>query len=216
MNKNALAIFAHPDDAEFLASGSMAKWADEGHQVHAISASGSHKLIDARAADRFSGEAPEPREGLSSGHTTDYTGKLFLSTGDVLYSDRSRPMLTITADRVGRHIMLYVPCSQAMFEKSYHLEEPHPNCLDNLAGSLAQFGIRRDQIGIPLNLFMNVAISTEGEITIKPPVSKAGDYVELRAEMDLVAAVSACPAGLCNDFTWSPIDIAINSGVNPE
>lgn len=35
---NILAVYAHPDDAEFLASGSMAKWSEEGHRVHAISA----------------------------------------------------------------------------------------------------------------------------------------------------------------------------------
>jgi LmbE family N-acetylglucosaminyl deacetylase len=35
---NVLAIYAHPDDAEFLASGTMAKWAAGGHEVYAIAA----------------------------------------------------------------------------------------------------------------------------------------------------------------------------------
>ena len=56
-------------------------------------------------------------EHFSSGRTVDYNNKLFYSTGDVLYSNRSRPMLTIVNDEVGGHTCLYAPCSQEMFEK---------------------------------------------------------------------------------------------------
>ncbi|MET0555953.1 MAG: urea carboxylase-associated family protein, partial [Vicinamibacteria bacterium] len=42
-------------------------------------------------------------ERFSSGRTVDYGGKIYVSTGDVLWSDRSQPMLTIVADEVGRH-----------------------------------------------------------------------------------------------------------------
>src|SRR4051812_14242516 len=48
---------------------------------------------------------------LSSGRTFDYNDPLYLTTGHVLYSPRSRAMLTITADTVGRHDFLYTPCS---------------------------------------------------------------------------------------------------------
>ena len=43
---------------------------------------------------------------LSNGRTFDYGGKIYLSKGDVLWSDRSEPMLTIVADDVGRHDFL--------------------------------------------------------------------------------------------------------------
>jgi uncharacterized protein YcgI (DUF1989 family) len=150
-------------------------------------------------------------EALSAGHTTDYNNKIFLSEGDILYSNRSNPMFTITADQVGRHIMLYAPCSQKMFEKSYGVTEPHPNCLDNLVANLRKFDIRASDISIPFNIFMNVEINQDGETKILSPKSKAGDFITLRAEMDLIVGVTTCSAGACNDFKWTPVDVEIYS-----
>jgi LmbE family N-acetylglucosaminyl deacetylase len=65
---NILAVYAHPDDAEFLASGSMAKWSEEGHQVYAISATdgsmGSKIVGQTRAevAERRKGELTRAME----------------------------------------------------------------------------------------------------------------------------------------------------------
>ncbi|MFC1879188.1 DUF1989 domain-containing protein [Chloroflexota bacterium] len=162
-----------------------------------------------QVADLFCFNNDDTKESLSSGHTTDYNGKLFLTSGDILYSNRSNPMFSILADRVGGHMMLYAPCSQEMFEKSYGVTEAHPNCLDNLAVNLKGFGVVASQITVPLNIFMNIELTTQGIITIRPPKSKAGDYLELRAEMDMVVGVAACSAGACNNFTWTPIDVEI-------
>ena len=173
------------------------------------------RIIDVegeQVADLYCFEKEEIEENLSSGHTTDYNGNLFLSEGDILYSNRSNPMFTIVADQVGKHIMLYAPCSQVMFEKSYGVTEAHPNCLDNLVNNLKGYGIQASQITIPLNIFMNIEINRKGEIKIHPSMSKAGDYIELRAEMDMVVGVTACSAGLCNNFKWTPIDVEIYSG----
>lgn len=172
------------------------------------------RIIDVegeQVADLYCLNKEEIEENLSSGHTTDYNGKLYLSKGDVLYSNRSNPMFTIVADQVGKHIMLFAPCSQVMFEKSYGVTEAHPNCLDNLVNNLKSYGIQASQITIPINIFMNIEIDREGEIKIHPPMSKAGEYIELRAEMDMVVGVTACSAGLCNNFKWTPIDVEIYS-----
>src|SRR6187431_1481453 len=61
------------------------------------------------------------RERLSNGRTFDYGGKIYLSTGDVLWSDRSNPMLTIVEDQVGRHDFLYSPCSLEMYRIQYRV-----------------------------------------------------------------------------------------------
>ncbi len=164
-----------------------------------------------QVADLFCFAKDDVEEVLSSGHTTDYNGKLFLSTGDILYSNRSNPMFTITADHVGRHIMLYAPCSQAMFEKSYSVVEVHPNCLNNLITHLKDFGIGASQITVPFNIFMNIDISEQGEITIHSPMSKRGDFIDLRAEMDMIVGITACSASACNNFTWTSIDVEIYS-----
>lgn len=56
---------------------------------------------------------------------------------------------------------------------------------------------------------MHIGIDHAGAIKIKSPLSKAGDYIELKAEMDLIVGVTACSAGTCNNFTWTPIDVEI-------
>ena len=60
-------------------------------------------------------------EYLSSGRSIDYASRLFLTTGDVLYSNRSRPMFTLLEDTCGRHDFTLTPCSKEMFEKLYGL-----------------------------------------------------------------------------------------------
>lgn len=148
-------------------------------------------------------------EFLSAGHTTDYNEKLFLSKDDILYSNRSNPMLKIVADEVGKHVMLYAPCSQEMFARSYGVREPHPNCFNNLLINLERYGIQASQISIPLNIFMNIEISSDGKIKILPPLSKAGDHIDLRAEMDLIVGVTACSADLCNNYHCTAIEVEI-------
>ena len=165
-----------------------------------------------QVVDLFCTAAGDIEEVLSSGHTTDYNSKLFLSKGDILYSNRSNPMFRIVKDKVGRHIMLYAPCSQRMFEKCYGVTEQHPNCLDNLVANLTGFGVKANQITVPFNIFMHIRISKEGAIQIQTPRSKAGDYVDLRAEMDMFVGVAACAAGICNNFSWTAVDIEIYDG----
>ena len=148
-------------------------------------------------------------EYLSSGRSIDYNEKLFLSTGDILYSNRSSPMLTIMHDPVGKHDFLFAPCSREMFRLTYEIEGPHPNCLDNLAACLGPYGIQASRIPTAFNIFMNVLVSETGKLSVRPPLSKAGDYIDLRAEMDLIVGVSACSAGKCNNFRCTPVRIEI-------
>src|SRR5215813_7014831 len=91
---------------------------------------------------------------LSSGRTFDYGGKIYVSTGDVLWSDRSGPMLTIVADDVGRHDFLYSACSVEMYRIQYQVSGYHPNCNDNLGSALRELGIEPGPLPTPLNFFM--------------------------------------------------------------
>lgn len=154
----------------------------------------------------------ESKEYLSSARSIDYAERINLSTGDVLYSNLSNQMLTIIADRVGKHDFLFAPCSQEMFQISYGITEPHPNCLDNLAMNLQPFGIQAVQIPTAFNIFMNAIITERGEIIINPPVSQPGDYIDMRAEMDLIVAITACSAGKCNNYHCTPIEVEIYAG----
>jgi uncharacterized protein YcgI (DUF1989 family) len=153
--------------------------------------------------------AEDHAERLSPGRTIDYAGTIYLTTGGILYSNRSRPMLTIISDTVGRHDLLLAPCTEEMFRILYD-QEGHPNCLSNLAAGLAQFGIRADEILGAFNVFMNVIVLPSGLICIDPPLSKAGDCVELRAEMDLFVGLTACSAEKTNNGTLKPIDVEVS------
>jgi len=140
------------------------------------------------------------RERLSNGRSFDYNGKLLLSTGDVLWSDLSNPMLTIVADDVGRHDFLYASCSIEMYRMQYGVTGYHANCSDNLRAALRELGIEPDSVPTTaFNFFMNVEVQPDGRLKILPPKCRKGDSMVLRAEMDLAIAVTACPAGTCND-----------------
>lgn len=153
---------------------------------------------------------PDHREYLSSGRSLDYASRLWLTTGDVLYSNRSRPMFTIIEDSCGRHDFTLTPCSRDTFRIIYGENEERPGCEGNLAAALAPYGIGVDRIPIAFNIFMNVAVdATSGALRVLPPLSKAGDFVRLRAEMPMVAAMSACSAGQSNNFSFKPIDFQI-------
>ena len=149
-------------------------------------------------------------EYLSSGRSIDYASKLWLTTGDTLYSNRSRPMLSILEDSCGRHDFTLTPCSKEMFEKLYGEKEGRPGCEGNLASALAPWGIGRDRVPIAFNIFMNVAVDGQtGRVAVLPPLSRPGDHVRLRAEMPLVVAMTACSAGQSNNFSYKPIDFRI-------
>ncbi|HEV7326735.1 MAG TPA: urea carboxylase-associated family protein [Bosea sp. (in: a-proteobacteria)] len=137
-------------------------------------------------------------ERLSNGRTFDYGGKIYVSAGDVLWSDRSNPMLTILADEVGKHDFLYAACSLEMYRIQYKVTGHHPNCHDNLCAGLRELGIKPEPLPTPLNLFMNVDVAADGRLLFAPPRSRAGAAIVLRAEMDLAIGLSACPAATCN------------------
>ena len=165
-----------------------------------------------QVVDLVSYSLHNPEEYLSSPRTMDYNNKIYFSTGDVLYSDQSKPLWKITGDTDGKHCFLFAPCDQRMFEISYGVEEPHPNCFDNLSTNLTHYGIPPEKIFVPFNIFMHARISDSGEIDILPPLSNPGDFIELRAEKDLIVGISACSAYKSNNYTFSQIKLEIYSG----
>ncbi|UCF93007.1 MAG: urea carboxylase-associated family protein [Desulfobacterales bacterium] len=172
------------------------------------------KVIDPQGeqvADLFAFAFDNLGEWLSNGRSFDHNGTIYMRRGHVLYSNRSNPMLSVCEDTVDRHDFLFAPCSQEMFQIQYGIEDSHPNCLENLAGALRKFGVTPSMIATPFNIFMNVSIAPDGKLTIGKPRSKAGDYITLRAEMDLRVAVAACSAGICNNNLCKPIDLEIRA-----
>ena len=162
-----------------------------------------------QVADLLAYNADDVREVVSSGRTIDYAETIRLTTGDVLYSNRSRPMLSIVEDTVGVHDFLLTPCSEATFRHFYPDLPVHRGCFGNLAEALAPYGIDPDMIPIAFNVFMNVPVSNDGKFTVEPPLSKAGDYIRFRAEMPLVIGLTACSAYSSNGGSFKPIQYSV-------
>ena len=177
---------------------------DKGQTLTVIDPQGEQVADLVAFARRDTGEA------ISSGRSLDYASKLFLTTGDPVYSNRSNIMFRIVEDSVGRHDFLLTPCSEATFRIIYGDIHPHHGCFGNLAAALAPFGIVPDAIPIAFNIFMNVRVDGEsGALTVAPPLSKAGDRLVVEAAMDLVVGLTACSALQSNNFAFKPIDYVI-------
>ncbi|KAF0676888.1 DUF1989 domain-containing protein [Profundibacterium mesophilum] len=165
-----------------------------------------------QVSDLLAYNVDDRREYLSSGRSIDYAGRMFLSTGDPLYSNRSNVMLRIVRDEVGRHDFTLTPCSRDTFRIIYGDTEPHHGCQGNLEMALEPFGIGPDDIPIAFNVFMHVAVDAQsGTVSVEPPLSKPGQRLLLRAEMDLIIAMTACSAGQSNNFTYKPIDYSVDA-----
>lgn len=167
------------------------------------------RVIDPRGeqvADLLAFNRDDVGECLSSGRSLDYAGRIYLSTGDALYSNRSTVLLRIVEDTVGRHDFLLAPCSAPMFRILYGDARPHQGCFGNLAQALAPYGVGPDAIPTAFNVFMNAPVDgATGAISVQPPLSRAGDYVVFEAQLDLLIGLTACAAGMSNNFSFKPI-----------
>jgi uncharacterized protein len=166
-------------------------------------------VIDPRGeqvADLLAFNAADLDEVISSGRTLDYAETIYLTTGHKLYSNRSRVLLEIVEDTVGRHDFLLTPCSLDTFHHFYPTLPPHRGCFGNLAEALAPFGVVPDRIPVAFNCFMNVPVDGDtGRLRVLPPISRAGDHIAFVAHMDLVIGLTACSAPDSNGGTFKPI-----------
>jgi uncharacterized protein YcgI (DUF1989 family) len=167
------------------------------------------KLVDIegeQVSDLICFNLNDRKEHLSSGRTIDYAETIFLTKGHPFYSNRSNVMFNIVEDTVGRHDFLLTPCSADTFRIIYGHRHPHRGCFGNLCEALAEYGIEPDDIPITFNVFMHVTVNGDsGKVDVLPPKSKAGDYIIIEAEMDLIVGLTACSAEMSNNYSFKPI-----------
>jgi len=152
----------------------------------------------------------DPAEKLSVHNTALIQGSLYIGSGHVLFSDRCRPLMRITADSCGRHDLIAGSCSEGTNRHRYGVAGT-PNCRSNFEAALEPFGIPLKEIPYSFNVFMNVPVQPDGRMAIVEPTSKAGDTIELRAEMDLIVAISNCPQerNPCNAFKPTSLRVTV-------
>lgn len=123
-------------------------------------------------------------------------------------------MLTMVEDTVRNHWgNMGGRCSRRLYALRDG-DHDHRSCQENLTEALAPYGVSGDDIIDVFNVFMNVELRTDGTFSILPPTAKRGDHIDLRAEMDVLAAISACPAdrNTTNAGATKPLGVTIYTG----
>ena len=175
----------------------------EGQTLKVVSQHGSQVL------DLWAFNARDLAEYMSMEHTRSRNSKITLSVGDAYVSDQRRPMLRVVEDTSpGIHDTLLCACNRAIYEEA-GCTEYHRNCSDNLHEGLAEAGLAFPVTPGPLNVFMNIPVNADRTIDRRPPATKPGDYLRLKAEMDLVVVISACPQDISviNGADRTPRDV---------
>jgi hypothetical protein len=145
-----------------------------------------------QVVDTWALNADDTSEYLSVEHTRRMTRKIFVENNDDFWSNRRNPMLTLEVDTSpGRHDMLVACCDRWLYQQ-YGCAPGHANCHDNYLDAISRLGIGPRPVPNPVNLWMNFPI--EGNrLMLGTPLSKPGDYVLLRALMNITVIMSACP-----------------------
>ena len=158
--------------------------------------------------------AEDPSERYSAQDTMRVQGSAYVELGTRLVSNRGRIMARITSDTCGRHDTLGGACSAESNQVRYAIEKKHMhNCRDSflLAVAKSPGGYTKRDLTHNINFFMNVPVTPEGGLTFADGVSAKGRYVEMRAEMDVIALISNCPQlnNPCNAYNPTPVRLLI-------
>ena len=169
-------------------------------------------LEGAQVADIIAFTLPDLNDRLWPSTTIRLNGAVFLTTGHTLYSELSRPLLTIIQDTCGRHDILAGSCNAEIDKIRYGVDD-HRGCVENFVEAIEPWGLGRADVPMSFNVFMNCPVQTDGSWSIVEPMSRAGDLIEFRAEADLLVAISNCPQDLnpCNAGELTPLGVSIGS-----
>lgn len=119
-------------------------------------------------------------------------------------------MLSTVEDKHGVH-WVHGRCNQRMYKRLGI--ENHRSCHDNIVEALRPYGIGEHEVPFDtMNIFMVVDVDGDGRYTFRPPIIEKGDYVEYRAEMDVLVAISACPDEAVNANVPKPLKVEIRQG----
>ena len=185
--------------------------------IHPIKAGQHFRILDLegnQAVDTLFYSAADASDRYDAIATIRAQANIFLTAGTRLISSEGNALLTITADTCGRHDTLGGACSAESNTVRYALDKKHMHsCRDSFLIEMANSpqGLTKRDLASNINFFMNVPVTSDGGLTFADGVSAAGKYVEMRAEMDVVALISNCPQlnNPCNAYNPTPVRLLI-------
>jgi uncharacterized protein YcgI (DUF1989 family) len=159
----------------------------EGQRLTVINTHGT------QVGDFWAFNAADPGEYMSMEHIHVDLGSIFPKAGDRLITNRRRAILQFEADTSpGVHDTVIAACDTYRYQQ-LGCTGYHDNCTDNLRMALAAIGECAAAIPVPFNLWMNIPVAADGAVGFLPTLSAPGDKVVFRAEMPVIAVISACP-----------------------
>lgn len=175
----------------------------KGQTIRIINTHGS------QVCDTWVFSADNLNEFMSWEHGRAWIGGLVPKVGDPLITNRRRPIMTLLEDTSpGVHDTLIAACDVYRY-MTLGVTDYHDNCADNLRLAMKAIKMEVAEVPQPLNLWMNIPVSERMNIDWCLPVSKPGDYVDLKAEMECVVAMSACPQDIIsiNGQDCDPVEV---------
>jgi urea carboxylase-associated protein 1 len=133
---------------------------------------------------------------------------LYVTKGFKLYSDTAEILMTVTRDTVGKHDTIGGACSHQVNELRYGIKNTC-SCRDNFIAAMKKLKMRQSDIHANVNFFMHVPVSASGRTGIREGRSRPWDYVELRAEKDVLVVMSNCPQFYNPCSGWNPTPIRV-------
>jgi uncharacterized protein len=174
------------------------------------------RIVDTQgqqAVDFLCYSAELPVDRYNAANTMKINGNIYLGQGTKLYSDRARSMMRIAEDTCGRHDTIGGCCSAWSNFARYGAKDTLA-CHANFVAELACWSLGQSDIVANVNFFMNVPVRQDGGMAIEAGLSKPGDYVELIAEMPVIAVLSNCPqrSNPAAGFGPTPIEVIVRRG----
>ena len=150
-------------------------------------------------------------EQYSQGMTCNRNRHVYLGKGFPLYTDKCNKIMTIIQDTVGHHDVIVAWCNPELnYSRWGDIALGKRTCKENIQDAFKPYGVAIE-LPFTFNMFMDYRIGEDGEITYLETLSKAGDYIDLKAEMDVIVAISNCPQelSLVNGFEPTRLRVAV-------
>ncbi len=151
--------------------------------------------------------AAETSERLNLPDTVKMQWTTALSKGRVIFSDMGRVMFSVIEDSSGAHDCLMGGSTATSNLTKYG--EGTRNTRDNLVLLATKAGLERRDIPAALSLFAPVRVDEDGKFQWRPELRHEGDYIELRAEMEIIVGLSNCPHPLDPNPDYRPNPVTV-------